>query len=181
MQDQDGYPWAKDFNHASEVGMLIYLNGHSQTNIDFSVHQCAQHQFCPKDIHYKVKRELVATRRRLYIRECYCDQRHNWRLTSTQMQNFLVSGGMKLHRNQIVTGTVQGVLWQHMIMGFTSIFTLFLRALFLWVPQNGHATFYPIFELFLFLKSLVMDSSKIEVTLTQTDPTHQIVKDLGLK
>ena len=130
MQDQDGYPWAKDFNHASEVGMLIYLNGHSQTNIDFSVHQCAQHHFCPKDIHYKVKRELVATRRRLYIRECYCDQRHNWRLTSTQMQNFLVSGGMKLHRNQIVTGTVKGVLWQHMIMGFTSIFPLFYARYF---------------------------------------------------
>ena len=39
----------------------------------------------------------------------------------------------------------------------------------------------PIFELFLFLNSIVRDNSKKEVTLNQTGPTDQIVKAFGLQ
>ncbi|KAL7465130.1 hypothetical protein ACHAXS_005455 [Conticribra weissflogii] len=50
-KDLDGSPALASFNYASIIGMLLYLSGHSQPDIAFSVHQCARYTFHPTRRH----------------------------------------------------------------------------------------------------------------------------------
>ena len=50
-KDELGESCNGDFNYASIVGMLLYLQGHSRPDIAFSVSQCARYTFSPKLSH----------------------------------------------------------------------------------------------------------------------------------
>ena len=50
-KDELGESCNGDFNYASIVGMLLYLQGHSRPDIVFSVSQCARYTFSPKLSH----------------------------------------------------------------------------------------------------------------------------------
>jgi hypothetical protein len=39
------------FSYSSIVGMLLYLSGHTRTDITCAVNCCAQYMFCPKHLH----------------------------------------------------------------------------------------------------------------------------------
>jgi hypothetical protein len=49
-RDADGEEASGSVNYASVVGMLLYL-GHSQPDISFATHQCAQYTHSPKQTH----------------------------------------------------------------------------------------------------------------------------------
>ena len=50
-KDADGPPAVGHINYASVIGMLLYLCGHSRSDIAFTVHQCARYTFAPKRVH----------------------------------------------------------------------------------------------------------------------------------
>ena len=65
-KDVDGDPCSESFAHASIVGMLLYLSGHSRPDIAYSVSQVARFTFCPKRSHEAgmkmIGRYLLGTR-----------------------------------------------------------------------------------------------------------------------
>ena len=64
-KDLNGEPCNENFNYASVVGMLMYLQGHSRPDIAFAVNQCARYTFAPKRSHEEalkhIGRYLVGT------------------------------------------------------------------------------------------------------------------------
>ena len=50
-KDAQGEDCNEDFNYASVVGMLLYLEGHSRPDISFAVNQCSRYTFAPKRSH----------------------------------------------------------------------------------------------------------------------------------
>ena len=50
-KDEDGEPPNGNFNYASVVGMLQYLQAHSRPDITFAVSQCARYAYSPKRSH----------------------------------------------------------------------------------------------------------------------------------
>ena len=47
-KDKDGINYDTLFNYPSIVGMLIYLQNNTRTDIAFNVLQCVRYTFCPK-------------------------------------------------------------------------------------------------------------------------------------
>ena len=50
-KDEDGPPARGQFSHSSDVGMLLYLTGHTCTDIEYSVNYCTQYLFAPNNFH----------------------------------------------------------------------------------------------------------------------------------
>jgi hypothetical protein len=50
-KDLDGDPPQEAFSYASVIGMLLYLSGHSQPDISYSVSCAARFTFCPRRSH----------------------------------------------------------------------------------------------------------------------------------
>ena len=84
-KDQDGEGCNANFNYASIVGMMLYLQGHSRPEISFAVSQCARYTFNPRLSHEvalkRIGRYLKGTRTRGLILspssdltiDCYVD------------------------------------------------------------------------------------------------------------
>jgi len=51
VKDENGEPQQDTFNHASVVGMLLCLSGHTRPDLAYSVSQVAQFIFNPKHLH----------------------------------------------------------------------------------------------------------------------------------
>jgi len=58
VKDINGDLASGAFSYSSVVGMLLYLSGHTRSDITFAVNCCARYMFCPKHSH-----ELVALKR----------------------------------------------------------------------------------------------------------------------
>jgi hypothetical protein len=83
-RDVDGNEASGSINHASVVGMLLYL-GHSQTDISFATHQCAGYTHSPKQTHENalkrirwylkrtIKNGLILTPSNTFKIDCYHD------------------------------------------------------------------------------------------------------------
>jgi hypothetical protein len=48
VKDEDGVAAAEGFSYSSVVGMLLYLSGHTQSDITYAINCCARYMFCPK-------------------------------------------------------------------------------------------------------------------------------------
>ena len=46
------------FNDTSMIGMLLYLSGHTKSDIAFAVSQCARYSFCPRKTHEKALKRI---------------------------------------------------------------------------------------------------------------------------
>ena len=51
IKDEDGVAATKGFSYSSVVGMLLYLSGHTLSDITYAVNCCARYIFCPKHSH----------------------------------------------------------------------------------------------------------------------------------
>ena len=65
VKDSDGAPAAEGFSYSSVVGMLLYLSGHTRSDITYTVNCCARYMFCPNHSHElalkRIGRYLKAT------------------------------------------------------------------------------------------------------------------------
>ena len=57
-KDEQGTKCNEDFNYASVVGMLLYLEGHTRPDISFAVNQCARYTFHPKKSHEEALKHI---------------------------------------------------------------------------------------------------------------------------
>ena len=48
VKDADGDPALGDFSSSSVDGMLLYLAGHTRSDIAYAVKCCAKYMFCPE-------------------------------------------------------------------------------------------------------------------------------------
>ena len=52
VKNEDGVPVRGSFNYNSNVGIMLYLSGHTRPEIAFSVNYCERYFFVPR-IHMK--------------------------------------------------------------------------------------------------------------------------------
>ena len=57
-KDKNGEDCKADFNYASVLGMLLYLQGHTRPDISFAVNQCARYAFRPKSSHKEAMKRI---------------------------------------------------------------------------------------------------------------------------
>ena len=57
-KDEDEKDCDGEFNYASVLGMLLYLQGHSRPDISFAVNQCARYAFRPKRSHEEAMKRI---------------------------------------------------------------------------------------------------------------------------
>ena len=57
-KDSKGSPCNSEFNYASIVGMLLYLEGHTRPDIAFAVNQCSRYTFSPKRSHEEALKHI---------------------------------------------------------------------------------------------------------------------------
>ena len=57
-KDKDGEECNEDFNYASVLGMLLYLQGHTRPDISFAVNQCARYAFGPRRSHEEAMKHI---------------------------------------------------------------------------------------------------------------------------
>ena len=57
-KDKDGKECNADFNYASVLGMLLYLQGHTRPDISFAVNQCARYTFSPRRSHEEAMKHI---------------------------------------------------------------------------------------------------------------------------
>ena len=57
-KDTDGEECNTEFNYASVLGMLLYLQGHSRPDISFAVNQCARYAFGPRHSHEEAMKHI---------------------------------------------------------------------------------------------------------------------------
>ena len=66
IKDENGEWCDEVFNYPSIIGMLLYLQGHTRTELTFAVSQCARFTFQPRRSHElslkRVGRYLIDTR-----------------------------------------------------------------------------------------------------------------------
>ena len=57
-KDEFGEECDGTFNYASVLGMLLYLQGHTQPDISFAVNQCARYAFRPRRSHEEAMKRI---------------------------------------------------------------------------------------------------------------------------
>ena len=57
-KNENGTKCNEDFNYASVVGMLLYLEGHTRPDISFAINQCARYTFNPKRTHEEALKHI---------------------------------------------------------------------------------------------------------------------------
>ena len=57
-KDHDGESCNCQFNYSSIVGMILYLQNHSRSELTFAISQCARYTYCPKLSHEKALKRI---------------------------------------------------------------------------------------------------------------------------
>ena len=57
-KDENGEDCDGEFHYASVLDMLLYLQGHTRSDISFAVNQCARYAFRPKSSHEEAMKRI---------------------------------------------------------------------------------------------------------------------------